>query len=156
LHQVTYKFLRELGFGSDQRILRLRRRGIPEALAAFLTEQFLLYAVMGSCAALVQLLLLASFVELVGMPSLMASTSALAISVVVNYGLQHRVTFRSEARHAVAGMRFAVLTLATLAANAILFSAVSAYLPYLLSQIITLGVIFPLNFFLNKTITFRA
>ena len=156
MHQATYKFLRELGFGSDQPSLGSRQRGFLGALAGLLTEQFLLYAIMGSCAALVQLSLLASFVEVAGMPSLIASTSALTISVIVNYGLQHRVTFRSKARHAVAGTRFAVLTLVTLAANAILFSALSAYLPYLLSQVITLGVIFPLNFCLNKMITFRT
>lgn len=156
MHQAGFKSLRELSFGPDRRTSAVRLRHVLEGIRKVVTAQFLRYALMGSCAALVQLVLLALFVEIVGMPSLMASTSALAISVLVNYSLQHRVTFRSKTKHAVAGPRFIVLTLGTLAANAFLFGTLSMVLPYLISQVITLGAIFPLNYYLNKTITFGA
>ena len=113
------------------------------------------YGLIGSGAALLQLSLLIIFVEFLHFDSLLASTAALAISVVVNYGLQRHFTFRSKSRHVIAGPRFVVLTLITLSANALLFSAMSTVFPYLLAQIITTGTIFPINYYLNKTFTFR-
>jgi putative flippase GtrA len=65
------------------------------------------------------------------------------------------VTFRSKSRHIVAAPRFVVLTLCTLAANAFVFNSLLNLLPYITAQIITTGAIFPLNYYLNRTVTFR-
>lgn len=118
--------------------------------------RILRYAAVGAGAAVLQLALLATFVEVFHVAALLASTAALSISVVVNYRLQHWLTFRSKSAHLVAGPRFIALTLVTLAANAGLFSLLVLVLPYLLSQIITTLAIFPINYFLNKTFTFRT
>ena len=111
---------------------------------------------MGSLAALVQLVLLTFSIEVLRLPALVASTLALSVAVCVNYGLQKRVTFRSKSKHRVAGPRFLVITLGTLLANAAVFGSLSSFLPYLLSQIITLGAIFPVNYYMNRTITFQS
>jgi putative flippase GtrA len=120
------------------------------------TVRVLRYGLIGTGAALLQLSLLILFVEFLHLNSLLASTAALAISVVVNYGLQRHFTFRSKSRHVIAGPQFFLFTMVTLAANALLFGAMSAIVPYLLAQIITTATIFPVNYYLNKTFTFRC
>lgn len=129
---------------------------VGEIFRVLATLRIIRYGLVGTGAALLQLGLLAIFVEILQIEAVLASTAALAISVVVNYALQRHFTFRSKSRHVVAGPRFIVLTLATLATNGVLFSAISTVLPYLLSQIITTATIFPVNYYLNKTVTFRA
>jgi len=128
---------------------------VGRALRAVFAVRLLRYAFVGGCAALLQVCLLALFVELAGMDALAASTLALSISVMVNYGLQHRVTFRSKSKHIVAAPRFVVLTLCTLAANAVVFDSLLTVLPYIAAQILTTGAIFPVNYYLNRTVTFR-
>ncbi|WP_050999998.1 GtrA family protein [Sinorhizobium fredii] len=128
---------------------------VGKVLRAVFGVRVLRYAFVGGCAALLQICLLTLFIELFGMNAIAASTLALSISVVVNYGLQHRVTFRSKSKHIVAGPRFAILTLCTLAANAFVFNSLLALLPYIAAQILTTGAIFPVNYYLNRTLTFR-
>jgi putative flippase GtrA len=128
---------------------------VKKAVRAVFAVRLLRYVFVGGCAALLQVCLLTLFVELAGMEALAASTLALSISVMVNYSLQHRVTFRSKSRHIVAAPRFVVLTLCTLAANAFVFNSLLNLLPYITAQIITTGAIFPLNYYLNRTVTFR-
>ena len=127
-----------------------------ERIRKLASVRILRYAAVGAGAALLQLALLATFVEVFHVAALLASTAALSISVLVNYRLQHWLTFRSKSAHLVAGPRFIALTLVTLAANAGLFSLLALVLPYLLSQIVTTLTIFPVNYFLNKTFTFRT
>lgn len=156
MSQGSFRSLRDLGFSSGGGALSINVRHASGLMRKVLTSQFVRYAVMGGLAALFQLLLLALFVEVAGMPALLSSTLALAISVLVNYVLQHRVTFRSRIGHAIAGPRFLIFALGTLGANAALFGTLSTALPYLVSQILTTGVIFPINYLLNKNLTFRA
>ncbi|HSE93678.1 MAG TPA: GtrA family protein, partial [Methylomirabilota bacterium] len=94
--------------------------------------------------------------ELLRMPPVVASTVALAMAIGFNYYFQRRITFRSNAKHYVAAPRFVGITLCTLGANAVIFGALVSYIPYLPAQVITLGIIFPINYYLNKRITFRS
>ena len=122
----------------------------------FIDNTFIRYGVVGSCAALLELVLLTFNVEILGMKPVIASTCALAISIAFNYIFQRRVTFRSNSKHYIAGPRFLAITLSTLATNAAMFSALVLYIPYLAAQVVTIGAIFPINYLLNKRITFRA
>ncbi|WP_051441010.1 putative flippase GtrA (plasmid) [Ensifer sp. WSM1721] len=128
---------------------------VGRVLRAIFAVRLLRYALVGGCAALLQICLLTLFVELAGIDALAASTLALSISVMVNYSLQHRVTFRSKSKHTVAAPSFVVLTLCTLAANALIFNSLHTLLPYIAAQILTTGAIFPVNYYLNRTVTFR-
>ncbi|WP_205480310.1 GtrA family protein [Sphingomonas arenae] len=114
------------------------------------------YALVGSCAAAIQIVLLAAFVELVAMKPVIASTCALTISITFNYHYQRRLTFHSSARHRTAAPTFLFITLSTLLANALLFSSLVPHLPYVLAQLATMGIIFPINYLLNRRITFRG
>jgi putative flippase GtrA len=136
-------------------MLRSPSAYIVSAWRAVYGVRVLRYAFVGGCAALLQICLLTIFIEVLHMRPLLASTVALAISVCVNYSLQHRFTFKSKSKHIVAAPRFIILTLFTLGANAILFNTLLAILPYLAAQIVTLGAIFPINYYLNRTLTFR-
>lgn len=136
-------------------MLRWPSAYVVSAWRAVFGVRVLRYAFVGGCAALLQLCLLTIFIEFLHMNPLLASTVALAIAVCVNYSLQHRFTFRSKSKHVVAAPRFVILTLCTLCANAVLFSSLLAVLPYLAAQVMTLGAIFPINYYLNRTITFR-
>jgi putative flippase GtrA len=126
------------------------------SLRSIYENTFVRYAAVGACAAFIQLSLLTILVEAFSTPPLLASTLALSIAIFFNYCMQRRITFRSRAKHHVAGPRFLAITLSTLTGNAVLFSALSAVLPYLIAQILTLGMIFPINYQLNKRITFRT
>ncbi|WP_331376207.1 GtrA family protein [Sinorhizobium chiapasense] len=128
---------------------------ITKALRAALAIRLLRYALVGGFAALLQVCLLTLFIELFGMHALVASTLALAIAIMVNYRLQHHITFRSKAKHIVAAPRFVALALCTLTANAVLFNSLLTVVPYIVAQVIALGTIFPVNYYLNRTLTFR-
>jgi putative flippase GtrA len=128
---------------------------LARVLRAVFAVRLLRYAAVGACAAVLQVCLLTLFIEVVGVSALLASTVALSISIIVNYSLQHRVTFRSKSRHFVAAPRFVALTLCTLAANALVFNSLLSVLPYVAAQVLTLGAIFPINYYLNRTLTFR-
>ena len=119
-------------------------------------RQFLLYGLVGSSAALVQMGLLFLYVELLGLRPLAASTLALAFSIAFNYCLQRRITFQSSAKHHIAGPRFFGIAVTTLGANAAIFSMLLGHVPYLAAQAITIALIFPINFQLNKRLTFRS
>jgi len=138
------------------RVSALRHFPLRRGIGPLVTGRFLRYAAVGSCAALLQILLLSFLVEFGNVHSVAASTSALAVSVLFNYSLQRRVTFRSKAKHMIAGPRFVLLTLGTLSANAVLFGALDMVFPYLISQVLTMGALFPINYHLNRTITFAV
>ena len=89
------------------------------------------------------------------MPLVVASTAALSVSVSFNYYMQRLITFRSAAKHYIAGPKFFFIAGCTLATNAAIFSVLITAVPYFISQILTLLIIFPLNYNLNRVITFR-
>jgi putative flippase GtrA len=77
--------------------------------------------------------------------------------VPVNYALQHRFVFNPDGRsHLLFFSRYVVVTLLTMALNVGLFWLLTSGLGmyYVLSQIITIGLIVPLNFVINRSYTF--
>ena len=121
--------------------------------------QFLRYGLAGSTAAATQLAVLVLLTELAAVPSTLASALGFACAVPVNYALQHRFVFNPDSRsHLLLFSRYVVVTLLTMALNVGLFwlltSGLGVY--YVLSQIITIGLIVPLNYVLNRSFTFSA
>jgi putative flippase GtrA len=118
--------------------------------------QFLRYGLSGATAAATLLFVLVVLTELVGAPSTLASALAFASAVPVNYALQHRFVFNKRRRHGRFFGRYVGVTLLTMALNTGLFWALTTGLGvfYLVSQIITIGVIVPLNFVINRSFTF--
>jgi putative flippase GtrA len=120
--------------------------------------QFLRYGLSGSAAALTQLAILALLVELAASPPVLASVSGFAGATVVNYTLQHRFVFGRSSGHGSYFPRYLAVTLATMGLNTLLFWALYSglHLNYVLSQVITFGVIVPINFVINRRFTFAV
>lgn len=119
--------------------------------------QFLRYGVAGSAAAATHLAVLVLLTELTAVPSTLASALGFACAVPVNYALQHRFVFNpGSSRHLLLFSRYVAVTLLTMALNVGLFWLLTSGLGvfYVLSQIITIGVIVPLNFAINRSYTF--
>jgi putative flippase GtrA len=118
--------------------------------------QFLRYGLSGSAAALAQLAVLTLLVELALTPPLLASATGFAAATVVNYTLQHRFVFGRAQGHAWYFPRYLGVTLATMGLNTLLFWTLNdaLQLHYLPSQVLTFGLIVPLNFAINRSYTF--
>jgi putative flippase GtrA len=118
--------------------------------------QFVLYGLSGLAAVATLLLVLVALTELGGVPSTLASAVAFLCALPVNYGLQHRFVFSRSSRHGVFFTRYLVVTFLTAALNTCLFWVLTSGLGlfYVASQIITIGLIVPLNFAINRSFTF--
>jgi putative flippase GtrA len=119
--------------------------------------QFLRYGLAGSAAAATHVLVLVLLTELAAVPPTLASALGFACAVPVNYALQHRFVFNPHGRsHVLFFSRYVVVTLLTMALNVGLFWLLTSGLGmyYVLSQVITIGLIVPLNYVLNRSFTF--
>jgi putative flippase GtrA len=123
-----------------------------------LAAQFVRYLLSGGAAAAVHLVVLVAAVELVRVAKPLASAVGFCCAVLVNYGLQHRFVFGRTSRHGVFLPRYVAVTLGTLVLNVALFWLLTQEMgvPYVLSQVLTIGLIVPVNFTLNRTFTFAA
>ena len=118
--------------------------------------QFTRYGVSGGAAFGTHLAVLAVLVELAGSPAVMASWIGFICGTLVNYALQHRFVFFRSSGHRQYFPRYIAVTLVTMTVNTALFWALSSGLGvfYLASQVITIGIIVPVNFALNRSFTF--
>jgi putative flippase GtrA len=126
-------------------------------LAHGLHLDFARYFVSGGAAFAVHLLTLSALVELVAVPPVTATAVGFLVALCVNYVLQHRWVFRSTGRHRTLFVRYVVVTIVTFAINIALFGLFYEILGlwYILSQIMATGLIFIVNFFVNRHYTFR-
>lgn len=124
--------------------------------AALPVGQLVRYVIAGGTAAATHLLVLVLLVELAGCPATLASALGFAAATPVNYGLQHRFVFRRSGGHGRFFTRYLAVTAATMALNTALFALLAAWLPYLLAQVVTIGMIVLVNFLLNRHVTFRV
>jgi len=131
------------------------RTGVTATLDRATLLQFVLYGLSGSVAAATHLLVLVVLTEL-GAPSTLASALGFLCALPVNYSLQHRVVFNKRSGHILFFTRYVTVTLLTLTLNTCLFWVLTTALGvfYVASQVITLGIIVPLNFTVNRLFTF--
>ena len=123
-----------------------------------LISQLVRYGISGSTAAATLFLVLTALVELGGVPAVLASAIGFACGVAVNYSLQHGFVFGRSSGHALYLPRYLAVTAFTMALNIGLFWALSDGLGvfYVASQVITIGIIVPINFAINRGFTFAA
>lgn len=112
----------------------------------------------GSIAAATHLVVLVGLTEMVGLAESLASAIGFCCATPVNYLLQHRYVFSSKALHRKAFSRYLAVTLATLGLNVALFYVLlkAVNLHYVVIQIFVIGVLFVVNFLINRTYTFAA
>ena len=120
--------------------------------------RFLKFASMGSFATSIQYILLTFLVEMCGLRASIASTIGFVIAAAVNYFLNRRFTFKSNARHTVAIPRFLTVALAGLTLNGAVIGWFEAHttVHYLLAQISATTAVLLWNFTANAIWTFRT
>jgi putative flippase GtrA len=116
------------------------------------------YAVSGGAAAATHLAVLIALVEVFALPATPASAAGFAGAMPVNYLLQHHYVFHSASQHVVTFPRYLGVTLATLALNTLVFWLLAEMLGifYVASQVLTICIIVPVNFVLNRLFTFAS
>jgi putative flippase GtrA len=127
--------------------------GLPDRT---ILAQFARYGTSGAAAVAVHLALLVILVELAGSPAVVVSVVGFACGTIVNYAVQHRFVFFRSGGHRSYFPRYITVTLATMGLNTALFWLLSSGLGvfYLASQVITIGIVVPINFALNRSFTF--
>jgi putative flippase GtrA len=120
--------------------------------------QFSRYVLSGGAAVATHLAVLVILIELAGSPPTLASLVGFVCATVVNYTLQHRFVFSRSRGHGSYFPRYLAVTLGTMTLNTLLFWTLSSGLGiyYLASQMITIGIIVPINFTINRSFTFRV
>jgi putative flippase GtrA len=120
--------------------------------------QFTRYGISGGAAVGVHLAVLVLLVELAGTGAVIASLVGFACGTIVNYALQHRFVFSRSGGHGWYFPRYLAVTAIAMMLNTALFWALSSGLGvfYLASQVITIGIVVPVNFVINRTFTFAA
>ena len=136
---------------------RARRRAVVAALLPWFSHAWR-YVVAGGLAVLTLYAVLAFLIEVVGTNETFASAVGYGFGVPVNYLLQHRFVFASRRQHVDTLPWYASITAVTLGLNTVLFwLLVERFsVPYGWAQALTLGVITPINFILNRMVTFSA
>ena len=119
--------------------------------------QFLRFATVGGIATLIQYLILIALVQGVNMHAVWASSIGFVVSAICNYLLNYRFTFRSNARHRQAMVKFFLVAGVGLVLNGLIMLVATEYLHvyYLLAQILATGLVLLWNFTGNRLWTFK-
>lgn len=121
-----------------------------------LLTQFIRYGFSGGAAAVTHIAVLVALVELAGSPPTAASVIGFVCATAVNYALQHRFVFGRNRGHVTYLPRYLGVTAATMTLNTLMFWGLVNGLSvnYVLSQVLTIGFIVPINFAINRGFTF--
>ncbi|MBS0326061.1 MAG: GtrA family protein [Proteobacteria bacterium] len=119
-------------------------------------RQFFRYAAAGAIGTAVQYAILVALVESLQVQAVAASTIGAVAGAFVNYGLNHRYTFGSDAPHARALPRFAATALAGIALNAAVVALLvsAARTNYLAAQVVATAAVLAFTFLGNRRWTF--
>jgi putative flippase GtrA len=122
-----------------------------------LLQELLRYVVAGGAALAVQLGVLTFLVEFFRVVPTVATSVGFVAAIVVNYVLQRRFVFQAEVGHSRAFARYLAVTLLGLAVNAAVFYVLTRQLGvfYALAQTLTTGLLFVVNYVVNRNFTFR-
>lgn len=121
------------------------------------TAKFIAFAVVGVFGTISHYIVLWILVEGVYVPILPATTAGFIVGAVVNYSLNRKFTFTSNAPHVIALPKF--LTIATVGAglNVLIMAMLLEVLKihYLIIQLIATSTVLIWNFVANYVWTFR-
>lgn len=118
--------------------------------------QFRRFAQVGVLCTVLQYMLLVIGVEWLGMPAVLSSTLGYLASAAVNYSLNRRYTYGSDAPHSVLVWRFVTVLAAGLVLNALFMQLLHGYLhwQYVLAQLAAVAGILLWNFWAHRNWTF--
>lgn len=119
-------------------------------------RQFARYFISGCLALAVHLAVLALLVELFAIPAIAATAAGFVVGLVVNYAIQHAWVFRVDGEHERFFVRYVLITIVTFILNMVLFwvghQVIGLWYP--VAQIAATGIVFVLNFGINRLYTF--
>lgn len=125
-------------------------------MAPVFLRQFAKFLIVGCGSAIGHYGLLIALVQVAGVAPVPASVAGALLGAVINYVLNYHFTFRSEKQHRVALIKFACVALVGLSLNT-LFMWIGIellHLHYLVSQILTTGLVVIWSFSGNRFWTF--
>lgn len=120
--------------------------------------QFLRFLVVGGLSTGLQYLILFLLVHFAHWEAALASSSGYVLSAALNFYLNHRISFTSNVPYGTAAVSFILVALTGLALNALFMAALvhGLDLHYLLSQVLTTGIVLLWNFYANRHWTYKA
>jgi len=120
--------------------------------------RFVTYAAIGAVGTLAQYGVLIGSVDLHIAGPVAGSAVGAVVGATVNYLLNRRITFRSNARHAVALPKFATTAGAGMLVNALVMAWLTgpARVHYLVAQLVATAVVLVLTYSVNSVWTFKA
>lgn len=119
--------------------------------------QFSRFAVVGAAGTFGHYALLILAVSGFGFSAVVGTAMGATLGAFINYALNYRYTFASNARHGKALPRFLVLAAFGIVANTVIVGLlVDVGLHYLAAQILATGTVLVINFLVSKTWIFRA
>jgi len=126
------------------------------ATARFTLRSLLAFLCVGGAATLLHYALMALLVW-AGVPVVPSSAIGFAVSSVLNYLLNERLTFRSNAPRRITAPRFLVVALSGLLLNHVLLTLlIAAGLPAVPAQLLTTTGVIVWNYCVHGAWTFRA
>lgn len=122
-----------------------------------LARQFVNFTGVGFVSAIGHYGLLIVLVQIAGVAAVPASAAGALLGAWINYTLNYRFTFRSSKRHREAVLKFALVATVGLVLNTVFMwvgvELIGAH--YLLSQIVTTGLVLIWSFAGNRYWTFQ-
>jgi putative flippase GtrA len=122
-----------------------------------LARQFLTYAGVGSVGTVAHYLLLLVLVELFLVAPYKAAVAGFLLGALINYTLNHRITFRSQKKHHEALPKFLFVAAVGVVLTGGLMAWATAHLHvhYFIVQIFTTALLLVFTFVVNRLWTFR-
>lgn len=120
------------------------------------SRQFWMFIGVGGSSTLLQLVLLLAFVEYLAIAKVIASAAAYLLSAVYNYCVNYYVTFASTKSHSQTLPKFIGVVFIGVTVNVIVFTVALLAVPYLIAQLIAVGVTLVVNFLLHKFWIYRS
>lgn len=120
-------------------------------------SHFMRFAAVGICGTAAHYSVLWTLVEYAAMPVLIATSIGFGVGALVNYALNRRFTFDSDATHTDALPKFMTVALLGLVLNALIVKVLNVHfgIHYMLAQVFATGTVLVWNFAVNYLWTFR-
>jgi putative flippase GtrA len=120
-------------------------------------SKLLKYGIVGMFGAFIHFIVLILLVEAAGIAPVTASIAGFVLTVIAQYGLNRRWTFRSNARRSAEFLRYAVVSVSGLALNALVMYVCTEWLSlhYVIGQALVMTIIPLSNYWWNRAWTFR-
>ena len=123
-----------------------------------LGKEFIVFSFVGVIATSVQYITLFLLVELLHAQPVFSSSIGFVFGGIVSYFLNRKVTFRSDKKHHIAIIQFLCVASVAFWLNGILMAIGihRLHLNYVVTQVITTGLVLFWNFLANRFWTFRV